>query len=74
MEKTDNIKTERLLIIMIMIIAAFLRFWNFGSIPFMHDEFSAIFRTWYDSVSDVIEIGVKQNDSHPAGVQLFIYY
>ncbi len=59
---------------MIMIIAAFLRFWNFGSIPFMHDEFSAIFRTWYDSVSDVIEIGVKQNDSHPAGVQLFIYY
>jgi len=40
----------------------------------MHDEFSAIFRTWYDSVSDVIEIGVKQNDSHPAGVQLFIYF
>lgn len=51
-----------------------MRFWNFGSIPFMHDEFSAIFRTWYHSVSDLIEIGVKQNDSHPAGVQLFLYF
>ena len=40
----------------------------------MHDEFSAIFRTWFNSVSEVIEIGVKQNDSHPAGVQLFIYF
>ena len=40
----------------------------------MHDEFSAIFRTYYDSFSDLIEIGVKQNDSHPAGVQVFIYY
>ena len=74
MLKNKHIDTERLLIIIIMIVAAFSRFWNFSSVPFMHDEFSAIFRTWYDSVSDVIEIGVKQNDSHPAGVQLFIYF
>ena len=40
----------------------------------MHDEFSAILRTYYDNFSDLIEIGVKQNDSHPAGVQVFIYY
>jgi hypothetical protein len=72
--KKYNITFERLLIILIVIIAAFLRFWHFGLIPFMHDEFSAIFRTWYDSLSDVIEIGVKQNDTHPAGVQIFIYY
>ena len=69
-----QITAERLPIIIIMILAAFLRFWNFGSIPFMHDEFSAIFRTFYHSVYDVVEIGVKQNDSHPAGVQLFIYF
>ncbi len=61
-------------VIVIMVFAAILRFWNYGSIPFMHDEFSALFRTWYHSVSDLIEIGVKQNDSHPAGVQLFIYF
>lgn len=69
-----HIATERLLIIIIMIVATFSRFWHFASIPFMHDEFSAIFRTWYNSVSEVIEIGVKQNDSHPAGVQLFLYF
>lgn len=40
----------------------------------MHDEFSAILRTYYDSFAELIEIGVKQNDSHPAGVQVFIYY
>lgn len=40
----------------------------------MHDEFSAILRTYYDNFSDLIEIGVKQNDSHPAGIQIFIYY
>ena len=40
----------------------------------MHDEYSAILRANYDSFSDLIEIGVKQNDSHPAGVQVFIYY
>ena len=40
----------------------------------MHDEFSAIFRTYYSSFSELIEIGVKQNDSHPAGVQIFIFY
>lgn len=55
-------------------MAAILRFYNFWNLPFMHDEFSAIFRTYYDSFSDLIEIGVKQNDSHPAGVQVFIYY
>jgi len=40
----------------------------------MHDEFSAILRTYYNNFADLIEIGVKQNDSHPAGVQVFIYY
>jgi hypothetical protein len=71
--KKINITGERLLVVIILIIAAFLRFWDFGSIPFMHDEFSAIFRTRYDSLSEVIQIGVKQNDTHPAGVQIFIY-
>ncbi len=69
-----NITAERLLIILIVILAAFLRFRNFGKLPFMHDEFSAIFRAWFDSVWQVIEIGVKQSDSHPAGVELFIYF
>ncbi len=39
----------------------------------MHDEFSAIIRSQYDNLSDLIELGIK-TDSHPAGVQIFIYY
>lgn len=39
----------------------------------MHDEFSAIIRSQFDSFNDLIEHGVK-TDSHPAGVQIFIYY
>lgn len=74
MLKKQYIQADRLLIVIIVIIAAFLRFWHFAHLPFMHDEFSAIFRTRFNSISDVIEIGVKQNDSHPAGVQLFIYF
>ena len=74
MLKKYSIPADRLLIIIIVIIAALLRFWHFAHLPFMHDEFSAIFRTRFNSISDVIEIGVKQSDSHPAGVQLFIYF
>ncbi len=40
----------------------------------MHDEFSALFRTQYDSFCDLVRLGVVQNDSHPAGVQVFLYY
>ncbi len=40
----------------------------------MHDEFSALFRTHYDSFLELIRSGVMQNDSHPAGVQVFLYY
>ena len=58
----------------ILIIAAILRFYNFWNLPFMHDEFSAIFRTYYDNLGQLIEEGVKNNDSHPAGVQIFIYF
>ena len=40
----------------------------------MHDEFSALFRTQYHTFHDLILYGVKLNDSHPAGVQVFLYY
>lgn len=50
-----------------------LRLFNFWNLPFMHDEFSAIIRSQYDNFSDLIDFGVK-TDSHPAGVQIFIYY
>lgn len=36
------------------------------------DELSAITRLKYDSLSDLIEFGVKTGDMHPAGVQFFM--
>lgn len=42
-------------------------------IPLTHDEFSVVFRTGYDSFTDLIEQGVKV-DVHPAGVQVFVNY
>ncbi len=65
--------TERYGIYVILIIAAILRFWNFLEIPFTHDEFSALYRTRFDSFSDLIKLGVL-GDGHPAGVQVFLWY
>lgn len=50
-----------------------MRFYNVLEIPFTHDEFSALFRTNFDSFSALIEGGVKV-DGHPAGLQVFTYY
>ncbi|MBG0781526.1 MAG: glycosyltransferase family 39 protein [Bacteroidales bacterium] len=55
-------------------MAALTRFWHLERVPFMHDEFSALFRTRYDSFKDLVQLGVMENDSHPAGVQVFLYY
>jgi hypothetical protein len=69
-----NKKTDTGLLLLIIAVAALLRFWDFWQLPFMHDEFSAVFRTQYKNFHDLILYGVKTNDSHPAGVQVFLYY
>lgn len=65
--------TNHVILIIILGISAVLRFYHFTEIPFMHDEFSAVFRTEFSSFSEMIEKGVKP-DGHPAGIQVFIYY
>ena len=49
------------------------RSYRFTDIPFMHDEFSAVFRTNFLSFQELIEKGVKP-DGHPAGIQVFLFY
>lgn len=56
-----------------MITAVILRTYNLPKIPFTHDEFSALFRTHFASITELIEKGIKI-DGHPAGVQVFLYY
>ena len=68
-----NTVNKRLLFTIILVTAAFLRFWDWFSLPFMHDEFSALFRTQFDSLWEVIKKGVIP-DAHPPGVQLFLYF
>jgi hypothetical protein len=76
LRKTRNVPNKRLdyiLLGVIMVVAAVLRLWKLGQVPFMHDEFSAFTRLHYDSFLDLIRDGVAP-DAHPAGVQVFLYY
>ncbi|MFA7051350.1 MAG: glycosyltransferase family 39 protein, partial [Bacilli bacterium] len=65
--------TNKTVLLIILLVAVFLRFYNFFELPFTHDEFSAFFRLQFDSFSELIEKGVKV-DGHPAGIQVFLYY
>ena len=75
LRKTHNKSRKTLdliLIGVIILVAAVLRLWKLGQVPFMHDEFSALLRTRFDNFHDFIQQGVMP-DSHPIGVQLFLW-
>jgi hypothetical protein len=67
-----NKRMDYILLGVIMLVAAVLRLWKLGQVPFMHDEFSALLRTRFDNFHDFIQQGVMP-DSHPIGVQLFLW-
>lgn len=68
----DTRRNERLLIGLILTVAAIFRFYPFGEVSFSNDELSALIRTRYPSFSEMIRGGVY-SDFHPAGVQSFLY-
>ena len=75
LRKTHNVPSKRMdyiLLGVIMLVAAVLRLWKLGQVPFMHDEFSALLRTRFDNFHDFIQQGIMP-DSHPIGVQLFLW-
>ena len=75
LRKYHNAPSKRMdyiLLGVIMLVAAVLRLWKLGDVPFMHDEFSALLRTRFDNFHDFIQQGVMP-DSHPIGVQLFLW-
>ena len=75
LRKNHNAPSKRLdyiLLGVILLVAAVLRLWKLGQVPFMHDEFSALLRTRFDNFHDFIQQGVMP-DSHPIGVQLFLW-
>ena len=76
LRKTRN-KTSRtvdyIILGVIIVVAAVLRLWKLGQVPFMHDEFSALSRTGFTNLHDFIEQGIL-TDSHPLGVQTFLLF
>jgi len=68
----SNRKLDILLIGVIVVVAAVLRLWKLGQVPFMHDEFSALLRIRFDNFHDFIQQGIMP-DSHPIGVEAFLW-
>lgn len=68
-----SVKLDDILLGVILLVAAVLRLWKLGQVPFMHDEFSALFRLNFDNFHELVQNGIKI-DGHPAGVQTFLYY
>jgi hypothetical protein len=69
-----KINTDLLLLGFILALGTVLRFYDYFGLPYSYDEFSALFRTRFDAFTDVINLGVVQTDTHPAGVQVFMYF
>ena len=65
-------RIDFILLAVIMVVAAVLRLWKLGQVPFMHDEFSALLRTRFDNFHDFIQQGIMP-DSHPIGVEAFLW-
>jgi hypothetical protein len=61
-------------LVIILAIGAVLRFFNWFSLPFTHDEISGLIRLNYNTFADVINIGVKELDTHPPGFHIFLYF
>ena len=70
---TPDPKLDYLLIGVVILVAALLRLWKLGQVPFMHDEFSALLRTRFDNFHDFIQQGIMP-DSHPIGVEAFLWF
>lgn len=69
----NYISKKHLVIYLVLILAFLLRFYRLFDIPFTHDEFSTLFRTNFNSFTELINKGVKI-DAHPAGLQVWVYY
>ena len=70
----QNLKRRHIYLLIILLIATGFRFFNYADWSLSNDELSALSRVQYDSVSKVVVDGVKFGDTHPAGVEVFVYY
>ncbi|MEA3505589.1 MAG: glycosyltransferase family 39 protein, partial [Bacteroidota bacterium] len=64
---------NRAIVIIVLLLAAFVRFYHYDAWSLSNDELSAIIRLQFDCFDDLIQFGVKP-DFHPSGVQVFLFY
>jgi hypothetical protein len=64
---------DGLVLAIILLLAAVLRFWGYADWSLSNDELSAITRLEFNSFGELVANGVRP-DFHPAGVQVFLYY
>ncbi|MCB0770464.1 MAG: glycosyltransferase family 39 protein [Flavobacteriales bacterium] len=57
-------------LLLLLTLSGVLRSWDMFDIPFTHDELSALVRV-YPTLSETIQRGVIELDTHPPGVQVF---
>ena len=63
---------DYILIGIIILVAAFLRLWKLGQVPFMHDEFTTLLQTPFNNFNDYNQQGIKP-EIHSIGVQMFLW-
>ncbi|MBL4735661.1 MAG: glycosyltransferase family 39 protein [Flavobacteriales bacterium] len=72
MSRVGILNIETRLLGVILLVAAILRFYNYGDLSITADEISALLRLRVDNFTGLIDFGVRP-DGHPAGVQVFLY-
>lgn len=65
--------TNTILLLLILLVATWLRLYLLGEHSYSNDELSAIYRLRFANFSKLIQQGVLP-DGHPPGVQVFLYY
>jgi hypothetical protein len=65
-------KPENLWLLIILAVAAALRFYQYGSFSYSNDELSALNRLNYDSFAELVAKGFYV-DGHPGGIQVFLW-
>lgn len=64
---------EKWLLIIVLAIAAILRFYNYATWSLSNDELSALSRLQFENFAEMIRLGARI-DGHPAGVQVFLWF
>ena len=65
-------KPETLFLLLILIAAGVLRFYNYGGFSYSNDELSALNRLHYNTFAELVQKGFYV-DGHPGGIQIFLW-